>query len=152
MGSTERLARLGRRSDADLAEAALCVCASVEDVDVDAWLLRIDALADALRTSGSLTGVPAADAVALGEFLGGLHGFRGNTDDYYDPANALLTQVLERRVGIPITTFMLTEDPTLVDFVDELTRTNRGRAYFASPDKVGDAVFVDYVRNRRRKR
>ena len=57
-----------------------------------------------------------------------------------------------RRVGIPITTFMLTEDPTLVDFVDELTRTNRGRAYFASPDKVGDAVFVDYVRNRRRKR
>ena len=107
MGSTERLARLGRRSDADLAEAALCVCASVEDVDVDAWLLRIDALADALRTSGSLTGVPAADAVALGEFLGGLHGFRGNTDDYYDPANALLTQVLERRVGIPITLAVL---------------------------------------------
>jgi uncharacterized protein with von Willebrand factor type A (vWA) domain len=57
-----------------------------------------------------------------------------------------------RRVGIPITTFMLTEDPLLVDFVDELTRTNRGRAYFASPDKVGDAVFVDYMRNRRRRR
>jgi uncharacterized protein with von Willebrand factor type A (vWA) domain len=57
-----------------------------------------------------------------------------------------------RRVGIPITTFMLTEDPTLVEFVEELTRTNRGRAYFASPDRVGDAVFVDYVRNRRRRR
>ena len=57
-----------------------------------------------------------------------------------------------RRVGIPITTFMLTEDPTLVGFVEELTQINRGRAYFASPDKVGDAVFVDFMRNRRRKR
>jgi uncharacterized protein with von Willebrand factor type A (vWA) domain len=56
-----------------------------------------------------------------------------------------------RRVGVPITTFMLTQDPTLVDFIDQLTRTNRGRAYFASPERVGDAVFVDYVRNRRRK-
>jgi Ca-activated chloride channel homolog len=56
-----------------------------------------------------------------------------------------------RRNKIPITTFMLTRDPTLVDFVDKLTRVNRGRAYYASPDDLGDSVFVDYLRNRKRR-
>jgi Ca-activated chloride channel homolog len=56
-----------------------------------------------------------------------------------------------RRRGIPITTFMLTQDPMLVDFVERLTRINRGRAYYSQPDRVGDFVFVDYLRNRRRR-
>lgn len=56
-----------------------------------------------------------------------------------------------RRVGIPVTTFMLTEDPTLVDFIETFTRTNRGRAYYASPDRLGSFVFVDYIKNRRRR-
>lgn len=56
-----------------------------------------------------------------------------------------------RRAKIPITTFMLTRDPTLVDFVDKLTRVNRGRAYYASPDDLGDSVFVDYLKNRKRR-
>ena len=55
-----------------------------------------------------------------------------------------------RRAGIPITTFMLTEDPVLVDFVDTFTSVNRGRAYFSGTDKVGAFVLVDYIRNRRR--
>ena len=38
----------------------------------------------------------------------------------------------------------------LVRFVEKLTQINRGRAYFASPDNLGDFVFVDYIRNRRR--
>ena len=57
-----------------------------------------------------------------------------------------------RRHGIPVTTFMLTEDPTLVDFVETFTRTNRGRAYYASPDHLGSFVFVDYIKNRRQAR
>ena len=56
-----------------------------------------------------------------------------------------------RRLGIPVTTFMLTQDPTLVDFIETFTRTNRGRAYYASPDRLGSFVFVDYLRNRRRR-
>jgi uncharacterized protein with von Willebrand factor type A (vWA) domain len=55
-----------------------------------------------------------------------------------------------RRVGIPITTFMLTEDPVLVDFVETFTRVNHGRAYFSRPDRLGSFVLVDYIRNRRR--
>ncbi|MEM7306420.1 MAG: hypothetical protein AAF682_07115 [Planctomycetota bacterium] len=56
-----------------------------------------------------------------------------------------------RRVGIPITTFMLTQDPALVDFIETFTRTNRGRAYYAGADRLGSFVFVDYIQNRRRR-
>ncbi len=55
-----------------------------------------------------------------------------------------------RRHRIVITTFMLTKEPDLVDFVNRLTRVNRGRAYFSSCDDLGDAVFVDYLRNRKK--
>jgi uncharacterized protein with von Willebrand factor type A (vWA) domain len=56
-----------------------------------------------------------------------------------------------RRNKIVITTFMLTDDPTLVAFVNQLTQVNRGQAYFSSPDDVGNMVFVDYIRNRKRR-
>lgn len=56
-----------------------------------------------------------------------------------------------RRNKIVITTFMLTEEPALVDFVNKLTRINRGRAYFSSVEKLGDSVFVDYLKNRKKR-
>jgi Ca-activated chloride channel homolog len=56
-----------------------------------------------------------------------------------------------RRHGIPITTFMLTTDPTLVEFVERFTRVNRGRAYYSQLDRLGSFVLVDYVRNRKRR-
>jgi Ca-activated chloride channel family protein len=55
-----------------------------------------------------------------------------------------------RRLGIPVTTFMLTDDPVLVEFTERFTEVNRGRAYFSQPDKLGSFVLVDFVRNRRR--
>ena len=56
-----------------------------------------------------------------------------------------------RRQGIPITTFMLTDDPTLVDFVERFTAENKGRAYFSRPEELESFVFVDYLRNRKRR-
>jgi uncharacterized protein with von Willebrand factor type A (vWA) domain len=55
-----------------------------------------------------------------------------------------------RRKRIVITTFMLAQDPDLVRFVEQLTQVNRGRAYYARPERLGGFVFVDYIRNRRR--
>jgi Ca-activated chloride channel homolog len=55
-----------------------------------------------------------------------------------------------RRKRIVITTFMLAQDPDLVRFVEQLTQVNHGRAYYASPERLGGFVFVDYIRNRRR--
>ena len=56
-----------------------------------------------------------------------------------------------RRRKIVVTTFMLTREPSLVDFVNKLTQVNRGRAYFSSVGDLGASVFVDYLRNRKTK-
>ena len=46
---------------------------------------------------------------------------------------------------------MLTDDPYLVDFVEEFTKLNRGRAYYSKADDLGSFLFVDYLRNRKRR-
>lgn len=56
-----------------------------------------------------------------------------------------------RREKIPITTFMIAQDPYLVNFVEDLTKTNHGRAYYSGLNDLGQFVLVDYVRNRRKK-
>jgi len=56
-----------------------------------------------------------------------------------------------RRQKVVITTFMLATDPTLTDFVEKLTRTNRGRAYYADPYNLGEFILADYIKNRRRR-
>jgi Ca-activated chloride channel homolog len=55
-----------------------------------------------------------------------------------------------RRGGIPITTFMLATDPMLVNFVEQLSKINRGRAFYSSPDRLGEYILADYIRNRRK--
>ena len=54
-----------------------------------------------------------------------------------------------RRQKIVITTFMIATDTFLQQFVDQLTKINRGRAYFASPDNLGEFLLADYIRNRK---
>lgn len=66
--------------------------------------------------------------------------------------NRTLEEVdLCRRQRIVITTFMLATEPLLTDFVEKLTKVNRGRAYFASPYDLGEFILADYIRNRRRR-
>jgi len=93
----------------DLAELALLVCAELEpELDVSTELLRLDAFADQLRTQGVTRRDPPLDvAGAMSAHLGHRLGFHGDTDDYHDPANALLTRVLDRRRGLPITLSIL---------------------------------------------
>lgn len=55
-----------------------------------------------------------------------------------------------RRTNIPITTFMLATDPMLVNFVEQLSKINRGRAFYSSPDRLGEYILADYIRNRRK--
>jgi uncharacterized protein with von Willebrand factor type A (vWA) domain len=58
--------------------------------------------------------------------------------------------VVCRREGISITTFMVARDPYLQQFVRDLTSANQGRAYYASLNRLGEYLFEDYVRNRRK--
>lgn len=56
-----------------------------------------------------------------------------------------------RRRGVSVTTFMLTGDPYLRDFVEKFTEVCRGRAYFADSARLEGFVLVDFLRNRRRR-
>ena len=53
--------------------------------------------------------------------------------------------------GIIINTFMLENNYQLVDFVDNMTRINRGRAFYSSSSDLGQYVLVDYLSNRRKR-
>jgi uncharacterized protein with von Willebrand factor type A (vWA) domain len=65
--------------------------------------------------------------------------------------NKTLDEAMQcRRETITISTFMVAQDPSLVEFVEELTKINRGRAYYTSLNNLGDFVLVDYIRNRRK--
>ncbi len=66
--------------------------------------------------------------------------------------NKTLTMAAQcRRMGIPITTFMIASDPYLQEFVQEFTKTNNGKAFYSSLNGLGDFVLEDYERNRRKK-
>ena len=52
------------------------------------------------------------------------------------------------RRGITLNTFMLGENGHTRHFVSELTKVNRGRAFFASPASLGEYILVDYAAHR----
>lgn len=56
-----------------------------------------------------------------------------------------------RRINIPITTFMIASDPYLQEFVREFTEVNNGSAYYSSLQGLGNLIFEDYRRNRKKK-
>jgi len=55
-----------------------------------------------------------------------------------------------RRLKIPITTFMIARDPYLQQFVREFTQLNQGKAFYSSLNNLGDFVFEDYIKNRKK--
>ena len=53
--------------------------------------------------------------------------------------------------GITINTFMLEANYYLMDFIDQVTRVNKGRAFYSTPNQLGQYVMVDYLRSRKRR-
>lgn len=67
------------------------------------YLLRLERLAAGAKPLLRGCRTPEARGAALAGFLFQTAGFRGNSDDYTDPRNSYLNQVLDRRLGLPIT-------------------------------------------------
>ena len=86
-----------------LAEAALWIAkAEYEELDVEAYLDQLDELGEAARQR--VAHQPFGEAIArYHDFLFRENRFAGNTDRYEDPRNSFLSDVLDRRLGIPIT-------------------------------------------------
>ena len=103
---SERLRQIvsGPDDDISLAEAALLIAGhGYPELNIPAYLSRIEELAYMLRLRiDEEDDVPERISV-LNQFLFGDLGFAANSDDYYDPRNSFLNEVLERRRGIPIT-------------------------------------------------
>jgi uncharacterized protein with von Willebrand factor type A (vWA) domain len=55
------------------------------------------------------------------------------------------------REGITINTFMLARGHYLVDFVNQMSKVNGGRAFYVEPEKLGEFVLIDYVTHKKRR-
>ena len=88
----------------DLAETALLLAQEeYPHLDRRRYLRLLDKLATEAKRRASDAMGPYGMVNALSEYLFDEEGFRGNEDDYYDPRNSFLNDVLERKLGIPIT-------------------------------------------------
>lgn len=56
-----------------------------------------------------------------------------------------------RKLHIPITTFMIAQDPYLMQFIREFTQANKGKAFYTGLKGLGEMIFEDYENNRRKR-
>ncbi len=55
-----------------------------------------------------------------------------------------------RKLNIPITTFMIAQDPYLQKFVEDFTEANQGKAFYSDLQGLGEFIFTDYEKNKRK--
>jgi uncharacterized protein with von Willebrand factor type A (vWA) domain len=79
---------------------------------------------------------------------------------YYKNSNGLDRMIVEkcynmaaqaRKMHIPITTFMIAQDPYLQSFVEEFTKSNKGKAFYTGLKGLGEMIFHDYETNRKKR-
>lgn len=90
--------------DVDLAEAALLLaCLEYPKLDIASYLQRFDVLASQVEQRFEKDADIPERILALNQFLFTEQGFAPNLENFYDPRNSFLNDVLERKTGIPIT-------------------------------------------------
>jgi uncharacterized protein with von Willebrand factor type A (vWA) domain len=80
----------------------------------------------------------------------------GQVEFSYPPTRRTVQETLREvsrctREGITINTFMLERSRALAEFVGRMTQLNRGRAFYATPERLGEYVLVDYVGRKSRR-
>jgi regulator of sirC expression with transglutaminase-like and TPR domain len=91
-------------SEINLAEAALLIAAEeYPRLDVDLYLEKLENFGDRARQRVASATTPAAMITSINATLFDELGFQGNRENYYDPRNSFLNEVIDRRSGIPIT-------------------------------------------------
>ena len=103
-------AQLISREDAriDLSRACLLIAQDAyPDLDVERYIGEIERMATRVRARLAPTAAGEDRVVALNQLLYEELGYWGNTEDYYDPRNSYLNEVIDRRTGMPITMSIL---------------------------------------------
>jgi len=92
----------------DLARACLMIAQDAyPGLEVERYLGEIERMAIRLRGRLPAAGGPEERVATLNQFLFDDLGFWGNTEEYYDPRNSYLNEVIDRKTGIPITLAIL---------------------------------------------
>lgn len=85
---------------------------------------------------------------------------RMSDGQYYKNSNGLDRHIVNkcymmaqqaRKLHIPITTFMIAQDPYLMQFVREFTYANQGKAFYTGLKGLGEMIFEDYETNRKKR-
>jgi regulator of sirC expression with transglutaminase-like and TPR domain len=96
------------REQVSLAQAALVMAKDeYPQIDIPAYVQRIDDMAATLKKRLRADISPADKLALFNHYLFDELGFAGNQDDYYDPRNSYLNDVIDRKLGIPITLSVL---------------------------------------------
>ena len=104
----EHFAQVVSREQFDLAEASLMLAQDIyPDLEIPNYIERLDGIAAAIRQRIAGDAFAEQKVRALNYYLFNEMRFSGNVEDYYDPRNSYLNEVLERRTGIPITLSIL---------------------------------------------
>ena len=107
-GQLEHFAEIVSREQFNLAEASLMLAQDVyPDVDIPGYVGQLDRIAEAIRRRIASDAFAEQKVRALNYYLFNEMRFSGNIDEYYDPRNSYLNEVIERRTGIPITLSIL---------------------------------------------
>jgi regulator of sirC expression with transglutaminase-like and TPR domain len=127
----------------NLAAAALYIAQEeYPELDCGAYLHRLDVMANELRDRLPAEAYPLKIIRALNEYLFEAQGFVGNSQDYYNPQNSFLNQVLERRTGIPITlSLVYLELAKRIDF--PMAGVGMPGHFLVRPTLEEMAIFVD---------
>lgn len=88
-------------------------------------------------------GKPSCLKLPSGEFY-----MNSNGLDQYIVNQCLVKAIQARKLKIPITTFMIAQDPYLKKFVEAFTAQNKGKAFLTGLSGLGEMIFEDYEKNR----
>jgi regulator of sirC expression with transglutaminase-like and TPR domain len=87
-----------------LAETALIIaCEEYPQLELNPYLELLDEIAEKVKEHCGTTDQPLETVEKINRVLFETYAFRGNADQYYDPRNSFFNDVLDRRIGIPIT-------------------------------------------------
>lgn len=103
-----RFERLMATEEVPLAEASLAIAAEeYPGIDPYGYIARLNTMAARVRVHAPEPARAGSVLLAVRTVLFDEEKFRGNDEDYYDPRNSYLNEVLDRRLGIPITLSIL---------------------------------------------
>ncbi len=151
IGSRLNFVRSVTRNSEQINLALSCLYIAAESdrgVDVTSYMGRISEIAESLRESHPVRRSLFDSLYAINDYLFDQLGFRGNVGNYYDIRNSLLSEVLDRKTGIPITLAIVYMEVGKRIGVP-LEGVNMSGHFLLSAGEGESLVFVDPFRNGR---